>query len=66
MRLGLDQFVANPLSDIIWRGSGSYYLVDLGSEGWEPHNFVVQLLVKEGWWASLAGRHCSHSLLGSH
>jgi O-antigen ligase len=47
-QLGLQAFAAYPLGDVLWRPSSNYYLVDLGTAFFEPHNFVVQLLVKEG------------------
>ena len=45
-RLGWDYFVANPLGDYQW--SGRYYLVDLGPDAFEPHNFVIALLASQG------------------
>lgn len=44
-RLGWDYFVANPLGDHVW--SGRFYLVDV-EDGFEPHNFVIQLLGQQG------------------
>lgn len=35
-----------PLGDYVW--NRRYYLVDLGDEGFEPHNFVIQALDKQG------------------
>ena len=49
-RLGWDYFVANPLGDYQW--SGRYYLVDLGPDAFEPHNFVIQLWDNRGSWDS--------------
>ena len=45
-RLGWEYFVANPLGDYTW--SQRYYLTDLGSYAFEPHNFVIQLLGQQG------------------
>jgi len=44
-RLGWDYFVENPLGDYVW--SGRFYLVDV-EYGFEPHNFVIQLLGQQG------------------
>ena len=45
-RLGWDYFVAHPLGDYQW--SQRYYLVDMGPDAFEPHNFVIQLLGQQG------------------
>ena len=45
-KLGWDYFVANPLGDYAW--SHRYYLVDVGPDNFEPHNFVVQVLAEQG------------------
>lgn len=45
-RMGWDYFAANPLGDYTW--SQRFYLVDLGPEPFEPHNFVVQILGQQG------------------
>jgi O-antigen ligase len=45
-KLGLDYFVAHPLGDYAW--NQQYYLVDLGPDAFEPHNFIVQLLDEQG------------------
>ncbi len=45
-RLGWDYFVANPLGDYTW--SHRYYLVNVGPEDFEPHNFIVQILSQQG------------------
>lgn len=45
-RLGWDYFVANPLGDYQW--SQRYYLVYVGPDNFEPHNFVIQLLGQQG------------------
>lgn len=46
-KLGWDYFVAHPLGDYAW--SHQWFLVDLGPDnGFEPHNFVIQLLSKQG------------------
>jgi O-Antigen ligase len=50
-RLGFDYFVQHPLGDYVW--NRRYYLVNLRNGGWEPHNFIVQLLVTQGIVASL-------------
>jgi hypothetical protein len=44
--LAWDYVKANPLGDYIW--NGTFYLVDLGEAGFEPHNLVMQKLDKEG------------------
>lgn len=44
--LGLAYFAEHPLGDYTW--SGRYYLVDLGGNDFEPHNFVVQFLSQQG------------------
>ena len=38
--------VAHPLGDYVW--THTLYLVDLGTDGFEPHNFVIQTLDKQG------------------
>jgi O-antigen ligase len=45
-RLGLAYFAEHPLGDYAW--SHRYYLVDFGAEDFEPHNFVAQVLAKQG------------------
>ena len=45
--LAWDYVKANPLGDYVW--SRAYYLVDLGDAAFEPHNFVIQVLDKQGW-----------------
>jgi O-antigen ligase len=45
-RLGLEYFAAHPLGDYTW--SQRYYLVDVGADTFEPHNFIVQLLGQQG------------------
>jgi hypothetical protein len=45
--LAWDYVQAYPLGDYVW--NHRYYLVDLGAEGFEPHNFVIQTLDKQGW-----------------
>jgi O-antigen ligase len=44
--LAWDYVKKNPLGDYIW--NGTFYLVDLGQAGFEPHNVVMQKLDKEG------------------
>jgi O-antigen ligase len=44
--LGLEYFAAHPLGDYTW--SQRYYLVDMGPNAFEPHNFIVQLLGQQG------------------
>ena len=44
--LGLAYFQHHLFGDYIW--NQAYYLVNLGKEGFEPHNFAVQLLVTQG------------------
>lgn len=44
--MALAYFQQHPLGDYIW--NQSYYLVNLGKEGYGPHNFVAQLLVTQG------------------
>ena len=44
--LAWDYFLVHPLGDYIW--THTYYLVDLGTDGFEPHNFVMQALDKQG------------------
>jgi O-antigen ligase len=45
-KLGWDYFVAHPLGDYQW--NQSYYLVYVGPDNFEPHNFVIQLLGQQG------------------
>ena len=45
-RLGWAYFLANPLGDYQW--SQRYYLVYVGRDNFEPHNFVIQLLGQQG------------------
>jgi hypothetical protein len=44
--MGLAYFQHHLFGDYIW--NQAYYLVNLGKEGFEPHNFAVQLLVTQG------------------
>ena len=44
--LGWDYLRVHPLGDYVW--TQRYYLVDLGKQGFEPHNFVIQTLDKQG------------------
>ena len=48
--LGLAYFEQHPLGDYVW--NRAFYSVNLGSAGFVPHNFVVQLLVTQGLIAS--------------
>lgn len=45
--LAWDYIQQYPLGDYVW--TRRYYLVDLGSKGFEPHNFVVAALDTQGW-----------------
>jgi O-antigen ligase len=45
-KLGLQYFAAHPLGDYTW--NQQYYLVNVGSATFEPHNFIVQLLGQQG------------------
>ncbi|MEZ5125362.1 MAG: O-antigen ligase family protein [Thermoleophilia bacterium] len=45
-RLAWDFIRVHPLGDYTW--NRTYYLVDLGDEAFEPHNFVFQALDKQG------------------
>ena len=45
--LAWDYVKAHPLGDSVW--VEQYYLVNLGTNGFEPHNFVIQALDKQGW-----------------
>jgi hypothetical protein len=44
--LAWDYVRVHPLGDYVWMQR--YYLVDLGKQGFEPHNFVIQVLDKQG------------------
>ena len=46
-QLAWDYVRVHPLGDYVW--TGKYYLVNLGKEGFEPHNFVIGALDKQGW-----------------
>ena len=46
-QLAWEYLKTQPLGDYVW--TQRFYLVDLGSEGFEPHNFVIQALDKQGW-----------------
>ena len=47
-QLGLETFAKYPLGDVLWRPGNLYYYVDLGEAFFQPHNWIVQLLVQEG------------------
>lgn len=44
--LAWDYVKSYPLGDYVW--TRRYYLVDLGKDGFEPHNFVIGALDKQG------------------
>jgi hypothetical protein len=44
--LAWDYVRAHPLGDYVW--SGTFYLINLGAAGFEPHNFVIQTMDKQG------------------
>jgi len=48
--LAWDYVQEHPLGDYIW--NRQYYRVNLGSLNFEPHNFVIQVLDKQGWISS--------------
>jgi len=49
--LAWDYIKANPLGDYVW--SNTYYLVSLGPDTFEPHNFVIQTPDRQGLIASV-------------
>ena len=49
--LAWDYVKVHPLGDYVW--TRQFYLVDLGDQGFEPHNFVVGALNKQGWIAAV-------------
>jgi O-antigen ligase len=45
--LAWDYVQEHPLGDYVW--NHRYYLVDLGTEGFAPHNFIIATLDTQGW-----------------
>jgi O-antigen ligase len=50
-RLAWEYIQVHPFGDHVW--NRTFYLIDLGDQGFEPHNFIVQALDKQGWISAL-------------